>query len=168
MRMSQLDNCTVTQRCFWGMIWTAFPQFLPPASHAVDHSRCADAVVSTRPHLLVDDIVIRFDIQLDSFRVSTSSAIAIRKLPVFRFSYSTSTLAHHWLQNCGSSVRHIHHCLLLHHTVSGFNRPIIDSFRIFHTCSRPTIDLLPDSHDRPIVDSLPGSFVWRITLSLDT
>ena len=36
-----------------------------------------------------------------------------------------------------------------------FNRPIIDSFRIFQTCNRPTIDLLPDSHDRPIVDSFP-------------
>ena len=35
------------------------------------------------------------------------------------------------------------------------NRPIIDSFRIFQTCNRPTIDLLPDSHDRPIVDSFP-------------
>ena len=43
------------------------------ASRAVDQSRCAVADVSTRPHLLVDDVVIRFDIQLDSFRVSTSS-----------------------------------------------------------------------------------------------
>ena len=132
-----------------------FPQFLPSASRAVDHSRCAVADVSTRPHLLVDDVVIRLDIQLDSFRVSTSSAIAIRMLPVFRFSYPSSTLAHHRLQNSVSSVKHIHHCLLLHYAVSGFNRPIIDSIRIFQTCNRPTIDLLPDSHDRPILDSFP-------------
>ena len=45
-------------------------------------------------HLLVDNVVIRFDIQLDSFRVSTSSAIAIRMLPVFRSSYSSSNIAH--------------------------------------------------------------------------
>ena len=73
----------------------------------------------------------------------------------FASSYPSSTLAHHRLQNCASSVKHIHHCLLLHYAVSGFNRPIIDSFRIFQTCNRPTIDLLPDSHDRPIVDSFP-------------
>ena len=29
------------------------------------------------------------------------------------------------------------------------------SIRNFQTCNRPTIDLLPDSHDRPIVDSFP-------------
>ena len=34
-------------------------------------------------------------------------------------------------KNCASSVKHIHHCLLLHYAVSGFNRPIINSFRIF-------------------------------------
>ena len=106
------------------------PQFLPAASHAVDRSRCAVADVSTRSHLLVD-VVIRFDIQHDSFRVSTSSAIATRMLPVFRFSYPSSTLAHHWPQNCASSVKHVHHCLLLHYAVSGFNRPIIDSFQNF-------------------------------------
>ena len=75
-------------------------------------------------HLLVDNVVIRFDIQLDSFRVSTNSAIAIRMLPVFRFSYSSSTLAHHRLQHCASSVKHIHHCLLLHYAVSSFRQPI--------------------------------------------
>ena len=74
---------------------------------------------------------------------------------MFRFSYPSSTLAHHRLQNCASSVKHIHHCLLLHYAVSSFNRPIINSLRIFQTCNRPTIDLLPDSHDRPIVDSFP-------------
>ena len=41
-------------------------------------------------------------------------------LPVFRFSYPSSTLAHHRLQNCASSVKHIHHCLLtFHYAVSG-------------------------------------------------
>ena len=96
---------------------------------------------STRPHLLVDSVVIRFDIQHDSFRVSTSSAIPIRTLTVFRFSYSSSTLAHHWLQNCASSVKHVHQCLLLHYAVSGF------------TCNRPTIDLLPD-----VTNSFSNSF----------
>ena len=56
----------------------------------------------------------------------------------------SSTLAHHRLQHCASPVKRIHHCLLLRHAVSGFNRPVIDSFRIFQTCNRPTIDLLPD------------------------
>ena len=88
-------------------------------------------------------------------------------LPVFRFSYPSSIFAHHRLQNFASSVGRIHHCLLLHRAVSGFNRPIIDSFQIFRTCNRP-IDLLPDSHDRPIVDSFPGSFVSRVTLSCTT
>ena len=104
-------------------------------------------------HLLVDNVVIRFDIQLDSFRVSTSSAIAIRMLKVFRFSYSSSTLAHHRLQHCASSVKHIHHCLLLHYAVSSFRQQIHDSFRIFQTCNRPTIDLLPD-----FTNSISNSF----------
>ena len=47
--------------------------------------------VSTRPHLLVGDVVIRFDIQ------------SLRCLG-FRFSYPGSTFAHHRLQNCASSV----------------------------------------------------------------
>ena len=70
-------------------------------------------------------------------------------------SRTQAPLAYHWLQNCTSSVKHIHHCLLLHYAVSGSNRSIIDSFQIFQTCNRPTIDLLPDSHDRPTVDSFP-------------
>ena len=167
MRMSQFNNCTVLRDAS-GKRSGQLPQFLPPASRAVDHSRCAVADVSTRPHLLVDDVVIRFDIQHDSFRVSTSSEIAIKMLPVFRFSYPNSTLAHHWLQYRASSVKHIHHCLLLHYAVSGFNGPIIDSVQNFQNRNRPTIDLLPDSHDRAIVDSFPCSFVSRITLSLDT
>ena len=105
MRMTQLNNCTVLRGAS-GKWSGQLPQFLPPASRAVDQLRCAVADSSTPPHLLVDDVVIRFDIQLDSFRVSTSSAIAIRMLPVFRFWYPSSTFAHHWLQNCASSVKH--------------------------------------------------------------
>ena len=157
------DNVTIKQlHCYSEMLLgndlDNF-QFLSRASRAVDQSRCAVADVLTRPHLLVDDVVIRFDIQLDSFRVSTSSAIAIRMLPVFRISYPSSTLAHHWLRNCASSVKHIHRYLLLNYAVSGFNRPIIDSFRIFQTCNRPTIDLLPDSHSFPdFTNSFSNSF----------
>ena len=67
-------------------------------------------------------------------------------LPVFRFSYPSSTLAHRWLQNCASSVKYVHHCLLLHCAVSGFNRPIADSFHIFQTCNRPIVDFISRFH----------------------
>ena len=76
-------------------------------------------------------------------------------LRVFRFSYPSSTLAHHWQLRI---VKHVHRCPLLHYAVSSSNRPIADSFHIslrFQTWNRPTIDLLPDLHDRPIVDSFP-------------
>ena len=98
--------------------------------------------------LLMSQLVNIFLSTMLSF-VSTSSLTVFscfhkfcdrnQMLLVFRFSYPSSTLAHHWLQNCASSVKHIHHCLLLHYAVSDFNRT--------------NIDLLPDSHDRPIVDS---------------
>ena len=122
------------------------PQFLPPASRAVDQSRCAVFDVSTRPHLLVDDVVIRFDIQLDSFRVSTSSAIAIRCCRCF----ASSTQAPH-SRIIGSKIAH----------------------RPSQTCNRPTIDLLrifqtSPTHSQTHSTRLPGSFVSRITLSLDT
>ena len=69
MRISQLNNCTVLRDAS-GKRPGQFPQFLPPASRAVDQSRCAVADVSTRPHLLVDDVVIRFDTQLEMSGVS--------------------------------------------------------------------------------------------------
>ena len=93
---------------------------------------------------------------LTVFRLSRSSAIAIRMLLVFCFSYPSTTLVHHRLQNCASSVKHIHHCLLLHYAVSCLNRPIIDSLR-----NSPT-------HSQTHSIRLPGPFVSRITLSLDT
>ena len=112
----------------------------------MDQSRCAVADVSTRPHLVVDDVVIRFDIQLDSFRVSTRSAIAIRCCQCFRFSYPSSTLAHHRLQ-------------IAHRPSQTGNRPTIDLLRIFQT---------PSTHSQTHSTRLPDSFVSRITLSLNT
>ena len=84
------------------MIWTT-STISSTSSRAVDQSRCAVVDVSTCPHLLVDDVVIRFDIQLDTFRVSTSSAIAIRCCRCF----ASRTQAPHSRiigSNCASSV----------------------------------------------------------------
>ena len=122
--------------------------------------------------LLINHVVLLLMSQLVHIFLSTmlpfvsTSSLTVFVFPQVRQSQSgccrcfasrtqASTLAHHWLQNCASSVKHTHHCLLLHYAVSGFNQPIDDSFRFFQTCNRPTIDLLPDSHDRPVVDSFP-------------
>ena len=97
---------------------------------------------------LMSQVVHIFSSTMLSF-VSTSS-LTIFVFPQVRQSQSGCCQC-----SCFSYPSSIHHCLLLHYEVSGFNRPIIDSFRIFQTCNRPTIDLLPDSHDRPIVNSFP-------------
>ena len=75
-------------------------------------------------------------------------------------------------------VNRIHHCLQLHCAISGFNRPIIDSLRIFQTCNRPTNDFqirmidqssthfqISPTHSQTHSTRLPGS--ERIALSLD-
>ena len=46
----------------------------PSAFHAMEQ-RCAVADVPTRPHLFIVDVVIRFNIQHDSFRVFHSRII---------------------------------------------------------------------------------------------
>ena len=140
MRMSQSNNCTVLRDAS-GKCSGQLPHFLPQASHAVDQSRCAAVDVSTRPHLL-DDVVIRFDIQLDSFRVSTSSAIAFRCCRCF----ASRTHAPH-SRIIGSKLRIVR------------SRLAIDRPSIFQTST---------THSQTHSTRLPGSFVSRITLSLDT
>ena len=144
MRMSQLNNCTVLKDVS-GKLSEQLPQFLQPASRAVDKSRCAVVDVSTRSHLLVD-VVIRFDIQLDSLCVSTSSAIEIRCCRCF----ASRTQAPH---------SRIIRSKIAHRPSKTCNRPTIDLLRIFQTS--PT-------HSQPHATRLQGSFVSRITLSLDT
>ena len=102
---------------------------------------------------LMSQLVHIFSLTMLSF-VSTSSLTVFVFPQVLRSQsgccrcFASRTQAPHsriiWLHNCASSVKHIHHCLLLHYAASGINRPIINSLRIFQTCSRPTIDSLPD------------------------
>ena len=150
------ENVTVkqlhcAQRCFWEMIWNNF-------FHQLLVLWIIHVVLSLTSRLvcIFSSTMLSFvsTYSLTIFRVSTSSAIAIRMLPVFRFSYTSSTLAHHWLQNCASSVKHIHYCLLLHRAISGFNRPIIDSFQI----SRLAIDQPSTCFQIRMIDQLSTHF----------
>ena len=153
MRMSLLHNCTVYSEMLMGSDLDNFHNFF----HQLLMLRINHVVL-----LLMSRLVHIFSSTMLSFvstssftvfRVPTSSAIAIKMLPVFRFSYPSSTLAHHWLQNCAPSVKHIHHWPSA--PLRSIRLQSTKSSRIFQTCNRPTIDLLPDSHDRPIVDSFP-------------
>ena len=163
MRMLQVNNCFVLKdvllRNDLDNFHNSFHQLL---IHLIIH-----VVLS-----LMSRLFHIFSLSMLSF-VSTSSMTVSWMLPVFRFSYPSSTLAHHWLHL--RIVKHVHRCLLLHYAVSSSNRPIAGSFHVssnrFHTCNRPTIDLLrifqtSPTHSQTNSTRLPGSFVSRITLRI--
>ena len=139
----------------------------------MDHPLCAVADVSTRPHLLVDDVVIRFDIQHDSFRVSMSSAIAIRMLTVFRL------LKLHTRASL-SDTSIIAFCSITLYpasfdqssTRSEFSRHAIDQsstcFQIRMIDQSSTHFHISPTHSQTHSTRLPGSFVSRIMLNFDT
>ena len=101
VRMLQLNSCFVLRDVLLGIDPDNSHNF-PPSSHALDH-----VVLS-----LMSRLVHIFSSSMLSF-VSTSSMTVfvfprVRQsqsgmLPVFRFSYPSSTLAHHWLHSCASS-----------------------------------------------------------------
>ena len=145
--MLKLNNCIVLRYVLLVNDLDNFHNFLHQLSHALDHSRCAVADVSTLPHLPIVDVVIHFGIQDDSFRVSTSSAIAIKDVAgVSLLVPKLHTRAQ--LAPLLRTVKHVHRCLLLHFAVSNSNRPIADSFHIsstrFQTCNRLIVDSFPD------------------------
>ena len=156
MRMLQLNNCIVLRDVFQVNDLVNFHNFFHQLlMHWIIH-----VVLS-----LMSRLFHIFSLSMLSF-VSTSSMTVfvfprVRQsqsgmLPVFRFSYPSSTLAHHWLHSCASSNTFII-AFCSHYAVSSSNRSIAGSFYIsstrFQTCNRPTIDLLPDLHDRPIVEN---------------
>ena len=112
-----------------------------------------NADVSTHPQLL-DDVVIRFDIQLDSFRASTNSAIAIRWCRCF----ASCTQAPH-SRIIGSKIAHrpsktsiIAFCSIMQYPAS------IDQSTIRSEFSRLAIDQLSTCFQIRMIDQSSTHF----------
>ena len=154
------------------MIWTTC-RFLPPASLWIIH--VVLSLMSPLVYIFSDDVVTRFDIQHDSFRVSMSPATAIRMLNVFRFSYSSSTLAHHYPTHPSLPSAPLR-SIRLHSTNQRFvpNFPDLQStnpsncFQIRMIDQSSTHFQISPTHSQTHSTRLPGSFVPRIMLNLDS
>ena len=164
MRMLQVNNCFVLKdvllRNDLDNFHNSFHQLL---IHLIIHG-----VLS-----LMSRLFHIFSLSMLSF-VSTSSMTVSWMLPVFRFSYPSSTLAHHWLHICASSNTFIvAFCSTMQYPAPIDRSPFRSMFHPidFHTCNRPTIDLLrifqtSPTHSQTNSTRLPGSFVSRITLRI--